>query len=483
MFNAIDQFLNRTTMYRLVLYCLLILLAIACIFAFLGILPFNPLALIFGTGLLIAACWLSNRLFAWIMKAPSNEESVFITALILALIISPAFPTQGASIWLMIWASVFAMASKYVIALRKKQIFNPAAFGVALLALTTSQSATWWVGTFAMLPFVLILGALIVRKIHRWHLVMSFFIAALVTILFTSIGHNPILTLRTIAVDSPIFFFAFVMLTEPFTTPPTRAWQMVYGALTGVLFAPAVHIGSLYTTPELALLAANIFSYAVSPKGRHVLTLIEKIKTSADTYDFIFKPDRAFSFIPGQYLEWTLAHASADNRGIRRYFTIASSPTESNVRVGVKFYTKSSSYKKNLLAMKEGESLVGAQLAGDFTLPKNTNQKLVFIAGGIGITPFRSMIQYLIDQKERRDMILLYSNKIISEITYADTFSKAHDQLGLKIIYTLTDLPRIPKNWSGHSGQIDARMVMREIPDYRNRLFYISGPHAMVVGM
>ena len=118
------------------------------------------------------------------------------------------------------------------------------------------------------------------------------------------------------------------MLTEPLTAPTARWPRLAFAAIVGFLFAPNIHIGSFYFTPELALLAGNLFAYAVSPKGRFVLTL-ERIEQSAiDSYDFVFRSPGKLAFRAGQYLEWTLGLDRSDNRGNRRYFTVASAPTE-----------------------------------------------------------------------------------------------------------------------------------------------------------
>jgi ferredoxin-NADP reductase len=123
--------------------------------------------------------------------------------------------------------------------------------------------------------------------------------------------------------------------------------------------------------------------------------------------------------------------------------------------------------------------VVAASLSGHFTLPKNQGQKLIVIAGGIGITPFRSMLKYLVDRNEKRDIVLFYANKSADEIAYLDVFSEAQKKLGVKVVYTLTD--QVPPNWSGRTGRIDANMIKLEVPDYLDRYFYLSGSHAMVV--
>ncbi len=478
--NFIDSFLNQITMYRLLLYYLIVLVVMAVGFSFLNILPFDPVMLVISTLFLVAVCWVTNTIFAKTFGAPTNIESVYISALILALIISPLKSFDG--LVFLFWAGVWAMASKYMLAINKKHVFNPVAFAVLLTSYTIAQSATWWVGTASMLPVVLIGGVLIVRKIRRFDLVFYFFIASLITILGLSFfkGSDPVTTLRKTFLDSPILFFAFVMLSEPLTTPPTKLLQSIYGSIVGVLFSPQINISGFTTTPELALIIGNIYSYLVSPKIKLILTLKEKIQVAPDIYDFVFGINQKLAFNPGQYMEWTLAHHMPDSRGNRRYFTVASSPTEPDLRIGVKFYPNPSSFKKKLGSLGEKDPVVVSSLAGDFTLPKDPSKKLVFIAGGIGVTPFRSIIKYLLDINQKRDIVLLYSNKAALDIVYSQIFQDAYQKLGIKTVYTLSDLEKVPQNWSGKIGPITPEMITQEIPDYKDRIFYLSGPHGMV---
>ena len=114
----IDSLLDKITMYRLVLYYLLLLLIVALVYSFLGLLPYNPLSLIFSTIFIVGICWGTNKLFAKTFHAPTNVESVYISALILALIISPIKSVQD--VIFLFWAGVLTMASKYIFALYKK---------------------------------------------------------------------------------------------------------------------------------------------------------------------------------------------------------------------------------------------------------------------------------------------------------------------------------------------------------------------------
>ena len=152
MLNYIDNQLNKITMYRLLLYYLIVLVVVAMGLSQLGYLHYRPLAIGFSAITLTVVCWVANKLFAYGFDAPTNVESAYITALILTLIIPP--PTDGQGIIFLVVAGSLAMASKYILVIHKKHLFNPAAIAVVLTALGAKQAASWWVGTASMLPFV-----------------------------------------------------------------------------------------------------------------------------------------------------------------------------------------------------------------------------------------------------------------------------------------------------------------------------------------
>jgi glycine betaine catabolism B len=195
-------------------------------------------------------------------------------------------------------------------------------------------------------------------------------------------------------------------------------------------------------------------------------------------YDFVFKPDRKLVFQPGQYLDWTLDVRNPDDRGNRRPFTIASAPIDEEVRLGVKFNPNSSAFKRSLAQMQPGDSIFGSQLAGEFILPQNHDEKLAFIAGGIGVTPFRSMVRDLLSRDDKRSVVLLYGANRIDEIAYSSLFDMAERELGLRTVYAVAEGQTSGSNV--HTGFIDEALIQREIPDFKDRTFYISGPQAMV---
>ncbi|TJX65194.1 MAG: hypothetical protein E5W21_10800, partial [Mesorhizobium sp.] len=268
MIKTIDRVLDHLTMYRLVLYYLMALVGAAFVLSLVKLVPHDPIALAFTAALALAACWVANKVFAHVFAVPANNESVYITALILALILDPVATTDIKGIAAVAFTAVWAISSKFILAVGRKHLFNPAALGVALSALLLDQPATWWVGgNLPLLPLVLVGGMLIVRKLRRLDLVSTFAMVALATILATSDPSQYWTALAETFGSSPLLFFAFVMLTEPLTAPTMRWARIVFAAIVGFLFAPNIHIGSFYFTPELALLAGNLFAYAAGPKG------------------------------------------------------------------------------------------------------------------------------------------------------------------------------------------------------------------------
>lgn len=459
MLKFIDNFLNKITMYRLTLYALVFIFLGGLVLSIFEVLPHDPLSLLSTLTTLILGCYIFNKGFAFILKAPINVESHYITALILALVVPPAASLED--IFFLISLSAIAMGSKYILAIRKKHIWNPAALALVVSAFVFGQGAGWWAGALPMIPFVAIGGLLVVRKTQRFDLVITFFVTS---ILLSPANWEAILL-------SPLLFFATIMLTEPLTSPPNRRERVVYGVLVGVLAYPALHIGPVYSTPELALVIGNIFAYLVSPKQKLVLELKEKVHIARDTYDFVFKSREKLRFAAGQYLEWTLPHARPDSRGNRRYFTLSSSPTEEDIRIGVKFYPNGSSFKNKLITLAPSSRISAGALAGEFTLPRNKDKKLVFLAGGIGITPFRSMLKELMDKNERRDIVLFYSVRERKDLAYDEIIEEAKTKLGVRPIYIYTD----------NAGLLTGQAVAAQVPDLSERYFYISGTRGMVV--
>jgi ferredoxin-NADP reductase len=478
--DLIDRFLNKLTMYRLVVYVLSVYAALGVIFAFMGRLSVSPTQLVTSLLLLVTSAYLTDRVFGRLFRLPTNMESSLITALILFLIVQPAHaPMGGLALAL---AGAVSSASKFLITWNGKHLFNPAAFAAALLSLTGLQATTWWVGSSLFWPATLVLGLLVVRKIRRFPLWLTFVgvSTALQLLQFAAEHADMGVELKHALIASPLLFLSTIMLTEPATMPPRRNLQIAFAGLVATLYVYAWKLGPITLYPEVALLVGNLFAFVVSPKLRVRLHLKEIQKISDRVYNYVFQPERRFAFLPGQYMEWTLDGVPYDARGNRRTFTIASSPTEAEVHLGLKYYEPASQYKAAFERLRPGDSVYASQLAGNFTINGREKQKLVFIAGGIGITPFRSMVKYLIDQNQSVDILLLYAVGDPREFAYLEQF-KAAREVGVRFVPIVTNPAHTSADFL--TSRIDADLLVRLVPDHAERTFYVSGPDTMVDGV
>lgn len=199
-----------------------------------------------------------------------------------------------------------------------------------------------------------------------------------------------------------------------------------------------------------------------------LLTLFEKIKEAADTISFVFKPEAPFSWKPGQFLHYTLPHRNPDERGFERYFTIASAPYEKVVYITTRLAKeKGSSFKKALLSLKPGKTIDAVGPDGKFTVDDPT-QELVFIAGGIGVTPFRAMLLDFEHKKISPKVTLLYSNK-----TPDFPYKKLFDNL-------LKSLPNLKIHYFLNPKKIDENAIKNLFKDLQKPIFYVSGPGGMI---
>ncbi len=470
-------------MYKLVIYGLFSLVVYTFLLSLLGYIYYGIWPLLLSLSVILIVSFGLNKIFAILLKVPLNPESVYITAFILFFILFPSTETED--ILITVLATTIAIGSKFLIAPNKRHIFNPAAFGVFAIGIFGFGNSFWWVGSMAMFPATLIIGLLIVRKIRKVELFLAFICTSITMLLLMHlsglrVSEDIVDSLVQMFTSGPLIFLGSIMLTEPLTMPPRKRFQIAYAVLVGILSNISFSFGPIFLTPELALLLGNIFSYLVSFKHRIILKLNSINEIAKDTFEFSFIPDKRLSFIPGQFMEWTLPHSSPDNRGVRRFFTISSASTEPEILLGIKYSNPPSTFKRTLRDLNVGDTIVAGSVAGDFVLPKDPSEELVFIAGGIGSTPFRSMLKYLIDKGEKRSITFFYTIKSPDEIAYKDILEKAEVSLGAKIHFVVTDTTRITDDWTGKKGFLTEEMIREEVPKIHEAKFYLSGPNAMV---
>ncbi|HEU5004579.1 MAG TPA: hypothetical protein VFT49_00650 [Candidatus Saccharimonadales bacterium] len=459
--SLVDKINDQLTSYRLVLYVLLALLGWSVIGSFFHQVGFSWDHILASTALILAVCWIANKILSRALNIPANKESALISGLILTLILSPA--TTGSDYAILAIAAAVAMASKYVLVFRRAHIFNPAAFGAFVAGTIFSDYASWWVGSKFTLPIVAIGGILILRKIKRFSLALVFSaVYVLILILQVPTGSSTDTVQHLVwlgIIYTPLLFFATIMLTEPLTSPATLNPTLIYAVAVGVVYS----LNRLHISPEESLLIGNALTFLIAPNRRFQFSFIHKVKDAEGIYSYVFSAPKNFNFKAGQYMEWTLKQAKSDSRGNRRYLTISSSPTEKQVMFTVKLPSKPSAFKQQLEQLKPGDPILASYLTGSFTLPEDTTRKLAFIAGGVGITPFRSMSKYLVDQNQKRDVGLIYAVSKKEEIAFRKVFTDL-EPLGLKALCT--------------TSAITKQTIARSLPDYHERTFYISGSQA-----
>ena len=156
--------------------------------------------------------------------------------------------------------------------------------------------------------------------------------------------------------------------------------------------------------------------------------LIEKRPEAKGTKSFFWEPNKRFEFMPGQFLYYTLPKLGfPDARGATRHFTISASPTETPPYRLTTRIREESGFKKSLDALSIGSVLETEGPDGTFILDASDKGPHIFIAGGIGITPFRSMIKFILDKNLGYKMHLIYSNSHPEEIAFREEFDHYAD--------------------------------------------------------
>jgi len=203
--------------------------------------------------------------------------------------------------------------------------------------------------------------------------------------------------------------------------------------------------------------------------------VIEVIQRTPDVKSVRFEKPRGFSYLAGQYVVLTLGDSSDP---MKKPFTLSSSPTEGFLEITKKL--TGHPFSNALADLKPGDQVSINGPFGEFTF-REEYMNIGMLSGGIGITPLRSMIKYLVDKKLNASIILLYSNSSENDIAFREELEDAQRKNpNIKIIDTIT---RPGPDWQGVTGRINAEMVKKFIPDYRERTFFTCGPVKMVDSM
>src|ERR671920_70440 len=240
------------------------------------------------------------------------------------------------------------------------------------------------------------------------------------------------------------------------------------------------------------------------------LTLLEKIKIEGnDVMSFRFSKKQygqkkggggevqnidktSLDYKAGQFAFFDIGGVYNDPKGPIRHFTISSSPTENFIMFSTRI--RDSPYKKRLSTLDEGATVKVRGPEGQFVLHEDYSKPAVFFSGGIGVTPFRSMIKYATDKQLPLQIVMFDSNRNRDNILFKKEFDEwANINKNLKIIYTISEDEQqqqpssstTANDWRGEHGRIDKAMILKYLDSNMldNSIFYICGPPSMLKAM
>ncbi|GIW67062.1 MAG: oxidoreductase [Candidatus Parcubacteria bacterium] len=211
--------------------------------------------------------------------------------------------------------------------------------------------------------------------------------------------------------------------------------------------------------------------------------LLSKREIAEGTMEFCFEKPEGLNFKAGQHFILTLINPpETDEKGNERVFSVVSSPDENKICFATRM--RDSAFKRVLKNLSEGSEIELDGPYGQMVLPKDTNKTLVFIAGGIGITPFISMIRYAVKNNLHYKIYLFYSNRRPEDTAYLDELLEYDKQGKIKLIATMTQMENSSKPWSGERVYINEEMIKKYLgEEIGNTTFYVAGPPQMSQAM
>jgi ferredoxin-NADP reductase len=206
----------------------------------------------------------------------------------------------------------------------------------------------------------------------------------------------------------------------------------------------------------------------------------EKREVAKGTLLVLFAVDGYPQYRPGSYFWVELPdRGHQDEKGLRRHISLVTSPTETGI-VGLATRLRDTAFKRTLAELDVGDEVAVEEPKGSFLLPEDTSVDYVFIAGGIGITVFRSMLRYIADEGLPYRVTLVYSNRDRESAVFLDELEELERRIGgLRVVLTITE----QEGWEGESRRIDADMLREYLGDLDAKRFLVAGPPPMAEGV
>ena len=211
--------------------------------------------------------------------------------------------------------------------------------------------------------------------------------------------------------------------------------------------------------------------------------LLNRENVAEGTMSFHFRKPDGFEFRPGQWMVLTLENPpETDAEGNIRTFSIASAPYEPALMVATRM--RDTAFKRVLRSLPLGTGVKLDGPGGSLTLQENADKPAVFLAGGIGITPFLSVLRQAAHTRLPRDLHLFYSNRRPEDAPFLDNLQElARLNPNFHLVATMTEMSKSSKPWSGETGFIDGQLLSKHLASLQGPIYYVAGPGAMVVAM
>ncbi len=219
------------------------------------------------------------------------------------------------------------------------------------------------------------------------------------------------------------------------------------------------------------------------PTAGYGAKLLSRVEVAEGTMAFHFEKPSQFDFKPGQSADVTLFNPpETDSEGNTRTFSIASSQFEKQLMFTTRM--RDTAFKRSLKQVPLGTDVTIDSPMGSFTLHKNSAKPAVFLAGGIGITPFLSIVRQADHDQLPHKLYLFYSNRRPEDAPFLETLQMLEQSNpNFQLICTMTAMAQSQKEWKGETGLINQEMLLRHLTQLQGPIYYIAGPPAMVVGM
>jgi len=215
----------------------------------------------------------------------------------------------------------------------------------------------------------------------------------------------------------------------------------------------------------------------------YAIRLKKREEVAEGTMAFHFERPAGFQFKAGQYFLLTLIDpAETDAEGNDRTFSIASAPFESDLIVATRM--RDSAFKRVLKTIPIGTEVNMEGPYGSFVLHNDASRPAVLLAGGIGITPVRSMILQAAREKLPQRIYLFYSNRRPEDAAFLEELQKMENENPhYRLFGTMTDMEKSHQPWRGETGYIHREMIAKFIEDFSAPIYYVVGPPGMVGSM